>query len=251
MGELRACEFAVEREEMLKEMLGAIPSEFMSVNTTWSAYQPVDKLMPVGYEQSGRRAGKILELLTRLQPRRVVDLASNAGFFIFMAARQGANVCAIELDEQAIDILYATAKASAESLNMSCGCFDLLVGFPEVFNQADLVLALALTHHLTLGQGFPFSYVAEMLASYSTEALITEFMPNGLGIKGNVVPDPLPSWYTVENLMACLRRYFASVDVIPYEMEPGHSPRTMVLCVGRRAKTDERLHQDRPDRLHT
>ena len=94
------------------------------------------------------------------------------------------------------------------------------------------MLALALTHHLSLSQHFPFAHIAENLVGYCTRALIVEYMPNGLG-GVRVKPDPLPEWYTLEKFMEAFRRHFQSVEVVTYPAENA-SPRTMVLCDGKK-----------------
>ena len=146
-------------------------------------------------------------------------------------ARQGAEVFAVDYDEGAIEKLYELARGCGERISVTSACADLTRPNP-VKPQAELVLALALTHHLSLSQHFPFAHIAENLVGYCTRALIVEYMPNGLG-GVRVKPDPLPEWYTLEKFMEAFRRHFQSVEVVTYPAENA-SPRTMVLCDGKK-----------------
>jgi len=86
---------------------------------------------------------------------------------------------------------------------------------------------LALTHHLYISQHYPWSYIAETLASYTNYALLTEFMPNGL--LGTKVPEYLPPNYSRNAFQEQLQRFFKQVEVIEYNPE-GASPRIYLLC---------------------
>ena len=61
--------------------------------------------------------------------------------------------------------------------------------------KADLVLAMALTHHLLLSQYLNIDAMFERLARCTNRYLLIEFMPLGLW-DGDNAPE-LPSWYTL------------------------------------------------------
>ena len=91
-------------------------------------------------------------------------------------------------------------------------------------------MALALTHHMFLGQKMSFNNIAFQLAKYSTDVLVTEFMPDGLGI-GVPSPNPLPEEYTLETFKASFKPYFNKIEDIQYPS--GKSRRIFVYCEGR------------------
>jgi hypothetical protein len=119
--------------------------------------------------------------------------------------------------------------------NNGCHIYPVLLNVTKIDEdiisryRSHTVLALALSHHLRLAQGYPFLYIAKLFASLTEEVLITEFMPNGLGI-GKPQPDPLPGDYTLDAYLNALRNYFKKVRVIDYDREPTYSPRTLVVC---------------------
>lgn len=221
------------REQLLRAELEKIDVTFPPLSTQWGGYHQ-SAALPASYDdQTSTRRQTILRLLRELKPRRVLDLACNEGFFSFMAARQGCEVLAVDYDEGAVESLYTTARQCREPLQVTAACYDLLKP-RRAIPQGELVFALALTHHLSITQQFPFSHIAALLAGYTTDALITEFMPNGVG--GHTPkPDPLPAWYTLENYMEAFRPHFASVERVEYPIDPTVSPRVMILCRGRKA----------------
>jgi hypothetical protein len=141
----------------------------------------------------------------------------------------------VDFDEAAVERLYQFGRKSPEPLKVSCACYDLTRPlYPRGMQtrKADLVLALALTHHLSLGQGQTFSSIAELLAAYCTGTLLVEFMPNGLG--GTVPkPDPLPAHYNLENFLAAFRPHFGAVKILADHKEPQW--RVLIECSEPRA----------------
>lgn len=224
-----------KREGLLRRLRDEVAAlHFPEMGTAWGDYHPSGLFDNAEALPPDNRRNAILATLDRLQPRRVIDLASNAGFYSFYAARLGADVLAIDYDEKAIERLYAFARTRPEALNIACACGDVMRPPHErtsLRRDADLVLALALTHHLTLGQGFSFSSVLDTLARYTTDKLLVEFMPHGLG--GTVPkPDPLPTWYTRENFEAELAARFERVSIVTENQRPQW--RVLYLAEGKR-----------------
>jgi SAM-dependent methyltransferase len=191
------------------------------------------------------------------RPQNVLDLGSNTGWFSILAARLGANVVAVDLDEASIDALYATAKRESLSIlplvvNLAepvadRAAFDFpdepslskiggnapLYPSPTTRLRCDMVMALAIVHHLVLGQGLSFKSVASVFDSLAKKYLCVEFV---------AIDDPMItsdraffraydsapnsfSWYSLENFVAALRPHFPSVEVRP--SHPG--TRTIVV----------------------
>lgn len=200
--------------------------------TTWGDYyQNYDVKLRLNLESLSGRSAAVYSLLCNLKPKSVVDLDANRGFFTLMAAATGASVIAIDYDEDAMEGLYSDIRGLDKKYNIYLALLDLLTIKEEQAKryQSEMALALALTHHLSLSQQFPFWYIAKVFSYFCTKYLITEFMPNGLGV-GQISPDPLPEFYTIENLMDALKQHFSKVSIIDYELPPNCSPRTLILC---------------------
>lgn len=62
---------------------------------------------------------------------------------------------------------------------------------------ADIVIALAVTHHLILTQKVKLDTIVELLYSYSKRYVIVEFMPLGLWSEGATDVE-VPDWYNLD-----------------------------------------------------
>jgi hypothetical protein len=79
--------------------------------------------------------------------------------------------------------------------------------------RADLVVALALTHHLTLAQGYDIEDVFRYISGYAKKYVLVEFMPLGLWVKGH--QPNIPDWYTSAWFREAFTKFF---DLVWEEM---------------------------------
>ncbi len=207
--------------------------EFPELDTFWKEYHSGGKGPTADLDESNGRNHAIKTVLANAKPKRVVDLGCNAGRFSLLAARMGAQTFAADFDEGAIERLHGMLKQVPENLSITGAIRDLSAPQKNSPVSGDMALALALSHHLSLGQRFPFAHIAEVLSSYSTEGLLTEFMPNGLGGVRRL-PDPLPAWYTLESFRKAFEPHFRKIETIEFPNPPPNSPRILVYCTGKR-----------------
>ena len=200
---------------------------FSYAKTTWSEYHPPDDW---NNTQKPNREVLFDGMIKALKPKTVVDIGANAGYFSKKCAEYGAEVLSIDSDEAAISRQYRYIRGTKLSVKTAVGSFGQKINKP-----AELVLGLALTHHLYISQRYPWSYIAETLASYTNYALLTEFMPNGL--LGTKVPEYLPPNYSLNAFREQLQRFFEQVEVIEYNTE-GASPRIYLLCKTKKTYAD-------------
>ncbi|HMD90626.1 MAG TPA: hypothetical protein VKF38_15840 [Anaerolineaceae bacterium] len=129
----------------------------------------------------------IKEFMARLQPKKVWDLGANTGFFSQIAAEQGALALAFDIDPAAVEKNYQDIKKRKETRNLPL-LMDLTNPSPAIGWQnaerdslsargpADLVLALALVHHLAISNNVPLPMVAEYFSTIG-RWLVVEFVP--------------------------------------------------------------------------
>lgn len=198
------------------------------------------------------------DALKRFAPETVLDLGCNTGWFSLLAAKLGSSVVAVDLDEACVDRLYATARR--DGLRVLPLVANLTDPLPELFARSydgepslsliggdtavirapakrlrcDMVMALAVVHHLALGQGLTFGAVASILSDLSSRYLCVEF----IAIEDRTVAnDPwfFPSynaapadhdWYTRDNFVEALRKHFTTVEALPSFPDT----RTMLVC---------------------
>lgn len=202
------------------------------------------------------RQHTISSILERLRPESVLDVAGNTGWFARLAATKGVPAAAFDIDEASADRLYLTTKT--DGLRVLSLVMDLTRPTAELsaisyeneprraFEDApvllpastrlrsDLVMALAIVHHLALGRNQPFRDIVGMLDPFVGRHLVVEFVDRNDPL---VVAEPefFPAmnsrpdefdWYTLADFEAALAERFASV-----ERQPSHpESRTILVC---------------------
>ncbi len=194
------------------------------------------------------RYARILDILGRYQWTTVVDIAGNGGFFSELMARRfkEARILCLDYDSQAVEKCYQRVHKDADlSARITPGLVNIMHPLDRsiIFKRrssADLGLALALTHHLFLGQGANIDVIFKDLLALVHKYLLVEFMPLGLW-DGTVAP-PIPGWYTNE----WFRRHLSQHAVVIHE-EKIEENRILYLCekkveiefrVGERAQSE-------------
>jgi hypothetical protein len=129
----------------------------------------------------------VARLIERLRPTSVWDLGANTGRFSRLASSRGIRTIAFDVDPAAVERNYRLCVDAGETALLPL-VLDLTNPSPnlgwaaeerqslESRGPVDLVLALALVHHLAIGNNVPLSKVAEYLSRLATH-LIIEFVP--------------------------------------------------------------------------
>jgi hypothetical protein len=174
-------------------------------------------------------------LLTECAPATVLDVGSNSGWFAQLASRKGAQVVAFDSDEGCVDELYRAARSDRQPIlplvmsfaNPTPG-YGVNNGFSSAATerfQCDLVLALAITHHLVFRVGLRFDQMAAGLAALTRRTLAVEFVPRDDEYVRRW-DSARHDWYEQQNFIASLSRYFSRITV-----RPSHpAPRTLIVC---------------------
>jgi ribosomal protein L11 methylase PrmA len=155
-----------------------------NTGTEWAEYYEENNYTETSFRAKQELVG---EFLGRMKPGTVWDLGGNTGVFSRIAAGKGNDVLCFDSDYGAVERNYLEVKAQRETHLLPL-VLDLTNPSPalgwanrerESFLQrgpADAVLALALVHHLAIGNNVPLERVAEFL-SRCGERLIVEFVP--------------------------------------------------------------------------
>ncbi len=128
------------------------------------------------------------EALVEFKPRNVLDVGCNTGYFSRIAAHRGAGVVAIDQDPATIGDLWR--EAAAAGLNILPLVIDLTRPSPSVGwrngenpsflaraqGSFDLVLMLAVIHHMLVGERVPLDEILNLAADLTTDLLIVEFV---------------------------------------------------------------------------
>ncbi len=125
--------------------------------------------------------------IEQVKPKSVWDLGANTGLFSRLASRRGIPTIAFDVDPAAVERNYLECKEKGES-NLLPLVLDLTNPSPSIgwsceermslFERgpADMVLALALVHHLAISNNVPLNSIAEFF-SRICKWLVIEFVP--------------------------------------------------------------------------
>jgi cyclopropane fatty-acyl-phospholipid synthase-like methyltransferase len=164
-------------------------------------------------------------LLNRLSPSTVLDIGANTGEFSMLAARSGASVIAFEHDESCVE--HLARAADQQGLKILPLVMDFthptpafgwaaqqFPGAPQRF-CVDLVMALALTHHLVFHQQQNFKRIVSALREYTTRWLLIEFvtMEDSYIQRWNIRFERY-GWYTRANFEEALAASFTDVQCV-------------------------------------
>ena len=150
----------------------------------WDAYYEKDIETP---EYLADKENTVKEILEELKPTRVLDLGANTGKFSEIACEFSGKVIALEFDKDCVDFIESRiTETQNEKLSTLLG--DLSQTSPDfgllgkehssIFKRAkaDMVMALALVHHLALPKMIPFELISDLLYEFSSKYVLVEFI---------------------------------------------------------------------------
>lgn len=167
----------------------------------------------------------VLSVLEKLKPTTVLDVGCNTGEFSIMAATSGASVIALDNDETCVERLARRAdelKLKILPLVMDFSNPTPAFGWsanqfpaaPERF-KSEMVMALALIHHLVFHQRQNFERIIDGLKNYLGEWLLIEFIDiTDSYIQRWSVPFERYGWYTRSNFQDVLNKSFCHVEYV-------------------------------------
>ncbi|HXV37685.1 MAG TPA: SAM-dependent methyltransferase [Myxococcota bacterium] len=172
-------------------------------HTEWADYYAGDS-----YSEAGDRnkEAAVAEYLDRIRPATVWDLGGNTGRFSRIASERGSFTVCFDVDAACVERNYREMRRRREARLLPL-VMDLVNPSPalgwahrERFSlvqrsSADLVMALALIHHLAIANNVPLPDVAEFFASLAPH-LVIEFVPKSdpklqvlLATREDIFPD--------------------------------------------------------------
>jgi hypothetical protein len=170
---------------VIDSLAGAIQGlRWHAEGTEWADYYRETNYREGAIEEKERRVGSFLE---RIQPTIVWDLGANTGRFSRLASGKGIDTIAFDIDPAAVEKNYRETRASGDAhllpllTDLTNPSSDLgWAGAERLSLQrrgpAEAVLALALVHHLCIGNNVPLPKVAEWLSTIAKH-LVIEFVP--------------------------------------------------------------------------
>jgi hypothetical protein len=185
--------------------------------TAWADYYQDDSYSMEGIEHKQQLVADFIQVAN---PQTVWDLGANTGLYSRIASRQAIPTIAWDIDPGAVDINFRQITQNGET-NLLPLLLDLTNPSPAIGwntrerlsfaerGPADLILALALFHHLVISNNTPMDMVADFLAGLC-RWLIIEFVPKHdpkvqklLATRDDIFPD-----YVRQGFEAAFSYYF-------------------------------------------
>jgi len=128
-------------------------------------------------------------MLQRCGPARVLDIGANTGTYSMIAADCGAEVAAIDADVAALETLWHTAAQQQKSITTLVANIarptpaagwrnrEQLSLLDRLTGKFDLVLMLAVIHHLILREQIPLAHIGELCGTLTRHWLVLEWVP--------------------------------------------------------------------------
>jgi 2-polyprenyl-3-methyl-5-hydroxy-6-metoxy-1,4-benzoquinol methylase len=191
--------------------------------TEWGNYYEITNYSDAAFEHKKQLIG---EWSSKMKPALVWDLGANKGVFSRVAAETGAYVVSSDIDPAAVEQNYQISKEAKEH-NILPLLLDLTNPSPAIGwaneerdsfasrGPADMVLALALIHHLAISNNVPLPQLADFFAKMG-KWLVIEFVPKAdsqvqklLVSREDIFPN-----YTREGFEAAFKQRFKICEAV-------------------------------------
>lgn len=191
--------------------------ELPKSKTEWSDYYDTFSYSKDMFEQKKELVQKYLSIC---DSNTILDIGCNDGAFSLIAAQYAKQVVSVDFDYLVIENLFNITK-NKNITNITPLILDISNPSPAIgwanterlsfFNRTnyDTILALAIIHHLAIGNNVPISNIAKMFASIS-KFLIIEFVPktDPQTQKLLVTKKDIFNHYTLEEFKMQFQKYF-------------------------------------------
>ncbi len=193
-------------------------------HSQWSRYeQSASHYQPADVAAKQQFVKRALEIS---RPAHVLDIGANTGTYSLMAAESGAEVVALDSDSAALEALWQIAARQNRPITALVANIarptpaagwrnrEHLSLLDRLTGRFDLVLMLAVIHHLILREQLPLAHIAGLCANLTRRWLLLEWVPPAdpmfqEWLRGR---DDLYGHLTEDDLSRAFARFFLAVD---------------------------------------
>ena len=212
---------------LLDSLLSTVRGLYVkTIQTEWTDYYQDNNYTKKSFEAKRQLVKTYLE---KANPKQVWDLGGNTGEFSRAASDLGIPTVCFDIDPGAVQQNYDLVKKNKEKFMLPLR-MDLTNPSPDLGwhnaeresmqarGPVDLVMALALIHHLAISNNVPLVDVADYFADLG-KYLIVEFVPKSdsqvkrlLASRLDIFPD-----YTLEGFRQAFEHHYLLIDETPID----------------------------------
>ncbi len=216
------------------------------LKTRWNGYQNDEWEWASNPDKWSQKMHNVMEMMEGVYPDTVVDLAGNMGWYASCRHEKLKYAVVVDYDYNCLDYLWQKIQ-SLKIRNVVPAYMSVCAPTLDYYRddaispaaiepwrksaverfKAQLVIALAIVHHLAFAQQLTFSEIVSQFALFSSKYLIVEFIEQS----DRYITDFLKQgfdWYTKENFVIELEKRFRILESRP---STPHETRTLYLCV--------------------
>lgn len=170
---------------LVESLRSAVEAMEWQPDSHWNSYyDEAESYSEEGHQDKLELVGSYLSIL---DPDSVWDLGANTGLYSRLATERGAHTVSFDMDPASVETNYRDATARKDPLMLPL-VMDLANTSPAIGwrnrermtlserGPVDVVMALALVHHLAIGNNVPLPEIARAFRDYGSSLLI-EFVP--------------------------------------------------------------------------
>jgi len=192
--------------------------------TTWENYYDLTNYNKTAFKNKENLLTQYIKSLKNV--KLIADFGANNGYFtnIALKATPNAKAVAFDIDVNAVEKNYMEVKKNQKT-NLLPLVLDVLNPSPGIGwdnreredlkarADFDVIMALALIHHLSISANIPFDYLASYFANFAPY-LIIEFVPKDdsqvqklLASRADIFP-----WYCEDEFEKAFKKYYTIVQ---------------------------------------
>lgn len=200
---------------------------YPKAKTEWGQYYSFTNYSSTAFKS---KRAIVEDMLSRIKPKAKTcwDIGANNGEFSTISAHQGIYTVAFDIDETAVNQNYLSKRPEVIRDKLLPLVMDLSNPSPglgwahqeraslEDRGPAEVVLALALIHHLAIGNNLPFPTIASFLKNIGKNVII-EFVPKEDSKVKHLLASrkDIFNTYDEEHFEEALSKHFKLVDKKP------------------------------------
>ena len=212
--------FTIEKIKSLHRMIFNSISKWEKAyqfNKHWKGYYENDIESP---EYLDAKEGTIRKWLEMIKPKSVIDLGANTGKFSLLAAQYAERVIALEGDYECVDSIennrnnIFTLVGDLAKPSPALGILNCETESIYKRGNSEMVLGLALIHHLHFTNKISFAQISEIVNQFSNSYAILEFINNDDKKFQLLIGDmnTISVNYNENSFLKSMNKYFTLVD---------------------------------------